>query len=195
MKSQTAVRNERMTAEDRREEVVRAAIQEFAQFGMHGASTENIARRAGISQPYIFRLFGTKKELFLAALDACYGRMNRAFEAAAARARADGDDVLMATAMAFGQLLGYRDELLVLLHGFAASHDLDVREASRERLGAIYRFIGEESGANEEELRAFIGQGMLMMVAAAIDLPLICETEAWARDLLGPAVRKLDPRG
>lgn len=190
----TAIRSERLTAEERREEVLRAAIVEFAQFGLHGASTENIARRVGISQPYIFRLFGTKKELFKAAVDACFERMYRAFEAAAARAKANGDDVMMATGMAFGQLLSYRDELLVLLHGFAASYDPDVREVARERLGAIYRFIGEESGASDEELRGFIAQGMLMMVAAALDLPSVCDTEDWARDLLGPAAHKLNQR-
>jgi AcrR family transcriptional regulator len=193
MKSETPARGERLTAEERREEVLRAAIQEFAQFGLHGASTENIARRVGISQPYIFRLFGTKKDLFLAAVDACYARMYRDFEAAVARATTSGDDVLMATGMAFGQLLSYRDELLVLLHGFAASHDQDVRDLCRERFGLIYRFIGEQSGASEEELRGFIGQGMLLMIAAAIDLPAICNTEEWARDLLGPAAHKLTP--
>ena len=192
MSPETPVRTERLTAEERREEVLRAAIQEFAQFGLHGASTENIARRVGISQPYIFRLFGTKKELFKAAVDACFERMYRAFEAAAARARAENGDVLMATGMAFGQLLTYRDELLVLLHGFAASYDPEVRDVARERLGAIYRFIGAESGANEEELRGFIAQGMLMMVAAALDLPDVCDTEAWARELLGPAAHKLN---
>ena len=194
MAGETNVRTERLTAGERREEVLRAAIQEFAQFGLHGASTENIARRVGISQPYIFRLYGTKKVLFIAAVDACYGRMYRAFEAAVARARAEDSDVLMATGMAFGQLLGYRDELLVLLHGFAASHDVEVRDISRQRLGTIYRFIGEVSGASEDEVRGFIGQGMLLMVAAALDLPAVCQTEDWARELLGPAAHKLNQR-
>lgn len=194
MRNETPVRNERLTAEERREEVLRAAIQEFAQFGLHGASTENIARRVGISQPYIFRLYGTKKELFKAAVDACYERMYRDFSAAVARARAEGGDVLMATGEAFGQLLGYRDELLVLLHGFAASYDPEVRDVARQRFGEIYRYIGEQSGANEEELRGFIGQGMLLMVAAALDLPKLCESEDWARELLGPAVGKFTTR-
>ena len=61
----------RQTAEERREAVLDAATHEFAVKGFHGASTEDIARAAGISQPYLFRLFGSKKELYLAAFARC----------------------------------------------------------------------------------------------------------------------------
>jgi hypothetical protein len=56
----------RKTREVRRDEVLDAALEVFAELGLHHASTEDIARRAGISQPYVFRLFATKKELFSA---------------------------------------------------------------------------------------------------------------------------------
>ena len=195
MKSATSPRPERLTADERREEVLRAAIQEFAQFGLHGASTENIARRVGISQPYIFRLFGTKKELFMAAVDACHARIFHAFEAAAAHAHAEGRDVLESMGMAFGQLLSDRDELMVLLQGFAASHDAEVRAICRQRFGAVYHFVTETSGASEDALRMFFSHGMLLMVAAALDLPDICDTEGWARELLGQDMQqKFDPR-
>jgi AcrR family transcriptional regulator len=195
MKSETVPRSERSTAEERREEVLRAAIQEFAQFGLHGASTERIARRVGISQPYIFRLFGTKKELFMAAVDVCHERIIRSFTDAEAAARAERRDVLEAMGQAFGQLLGYRDELLVLLHGFAASHDPEVRTVARERFGVIYRYAAEASGADEETLRGFFSHGMLLMVAAALDLPALCDTEPWAQHLLGKDMGyKLTPR-
>ena len=58
----------RMTADERREAILEAARGEFASTGFHGTSTETIAERAGISQPYLFRLFGTKKELFIASV-------------------------------------------------------------------------------------------------------------------------------
>ncbi len=195
MKSATNPRPERLTADERREEVLRAAVQEFAQFGLHGASTENIARRVGISQPYIFRLFGTKKDLFMAAVDACHGRIYHAFEAAVAQARAEDRDVLEAMGEAFGQLLSHRDELLVLLHGFAAAHDPEVRDLCRQRFGAVYHFIGQVSGASEDELRGFMSHGMLLMVAAAMDLPALCDTEDWAQALLGQEMQhKFGPR-
>jgi AcrR family transcriptional regulator len=66
---------ERKSAEVRREEILEAAVKEFAYGGLHGTSTERIAQRAGISQPYLFRLFGTKKELFIAANQRCFGRV------------------------------------------------------------------------------------------------------------------------
>src|SRR5204863_476321 len=56
---------ERKTADQRREEILVAAFDEFAEHGLHGTSTDVIARKAGVSQPYVFRLFGTKKELYL----------------------------------------------------------------------------------------------------------------------------------
>src|SRR2546428_3922165 len=73
----------RHTAEERRAEVLQAAVAEFALHGLHGTSTEMIARRIGISHPYIFRLFPSKKELFLAAIDQCFDRVETAFRNAA----------------------------------------------------------------------------------------------------------------
>src|SRR5437870_8186978 len=73
----------RHTAEERRTEVLQAAVAEFAIHGLHGTSTEMIAKRTGISQPYIFRLFPSKKDLFLAAVDQCFDRVEAAFRKAA----------------------------------------------------------------------------------------------------------------
>src|SRR5260370_12300357 len=73
----------RHTADERRAEVLKAAVAEFALHGLYGTSTEMIARRIGISQPYIFRLFPSKKELFLAAIDQCFDRVETTFRNAA----------------------------------------------------------------------------------------------------------------
>ncbi len=76
----------RHTADERRAEVLKAAVAEFALHGLYGTSTEMIAKRIGISQPYIFRLFPSKKELFLAAVDQCFDRVEAAFRNAAQEA-------------------------------------------------------------------------------------------------------------
>src|SRR6185503_2776539 len=76
----------RKSAEERREDILEVAIRHFALGGLHGTSTEAIAREAGISQPYLFRLFRTKKELFLACVDRADGRVFEAFRTAAAEA-------------------------------------------------------------------------------------------------------------
>src|SRR3954453_5031651 len=74
---------QRKSKEVRHEEILDAALVEFAERGLHGASTEDIARRAGISQPYVFRLFGTKKELFKAVVNRCFRETLEMFQRAA----------------------------------------------------------------------------------------------------------------
>ncbi len=167
MKTTDARPSPRRTADERRDAIIDAAIAEFAVYGLHGTSTEAIARRAGISQPYIFRLFGSKKELFLAALERVYDRIAATFKTAAAT---DGD-VLEAMGHSYKTLLAGRDELFLLLQAFVASSDQEVRAVAHDRYAALYRMVATTSGAGEEALRQFFAYGMLLTVAASIDLP------------------------
>src|SRR3954468_8943846 len=115
----TATASTRKTADERREEILAAAREEFALRGLHGASTDAIARRAGISQPYLFRLFGTKKELYVATARQCLAEMLTVFHEASARKT--GDDALHAIGKAYGELV--RENPVVLLaqmQGYAA---------------------------------------------------------------------------
>src|SRR4029077_12152386 len=130
----TASRQTRMTADERRDAIVAAATEEFATGGLVGASTEAIARRVGVSQPYVFQLFGTKKDLFLAVVRSCFSRISLAFEDAAGRWAPGDDDCdspLMAMGIAYKRLLADRTLLLVQLQGYAACSDPDVRTAVR----------------------------------------------------------------
>ena len=94
---------ERKTKDERREAVLDAALQEFAERGLHGASTEDIARRAGISQPYVFRLFGTKKALFTAVVARCFRETLEMFQRAAEGLR--GEEALEAMGKAYVERL------------------------------------------------------------------------------------------
>jgi AcrR family transcriptional regulator len=184
MKITDALPAPRQTADERRDTIIDAAIAEFAVYGLHGTSTETIARRAGISQPYIFRLFGSKKELFLAALERVYDRIAATFKtaAAAAAAAATDGDVLEAMGHSYQTLLVGRDELFLLLQAFAASNDPEVRQVAHDRYAALYRMVAVMSGASEEALRQFFAFGMLCTVAAAIDLPQLlgaAKEEGW----------------
>src|SRR5215211_5965310 len=76
---------QRLTADERRTDIVAAAVRAFASGGLAGTSTEEIARLAGVSQPYLFRLFGTKRDLFLAAVGGPFDRIVETFEQAAAQ--------------------------------------------------------------------------------------------------------------
>src|SRR3954454_9469726 len=99
----------RMSAEDRRADVLRVAVAEFAKNGLEGTSTEDGARSAGISQPYLFRLFPTKKALLLALVEQGFTRVRQAFADAAGDRT--GDEALEAMGAAYGELLRDRDEL------------------------------------------------------------------------------------
>ncbi len=181
----------RQTAEIRREAVLEAASTEFSRKGLHGASTDAIAKAAGISQPYLFRLFGTKKELFLAVVERCFGRTLATFEDAAARAKKTRDPgaVLHAMGKAYIDLLGDREMLLVQLHAYAACADPDVEAVVRRGYGEIYELVEGASGARADEIRQFFATGMLLNVIAAMNLGRA--PEPWARRLTTPFRRKL----
>jgi AcrR family transcriptional regulator len=175
----------RATADERREAVLAAAVAEFAARGLHGASTERIAAAAGISHPYLFKLFGTKRELFLAASERVYGRVREAFRAAAAATPA-GAEPLWEMGKAYYDLLGRRDELRLLLHGFAAAGDPEIGPAMRRCYADLFRFAQEASGADPAAMQAFWAHGMLLTIAAAMDLPSLAREEGWVAALLAP---------
>ena len=175
--STTAPKGSRQTADERRHTIVEAAAAEFSAAGLHGTSTHAIAKRAGISQPYIFQLFGSKQELFLAACSASFQRVRDAFAEAAA---ANPDNAREAMGTAYVQLLSDRESLLMMLHAFAASSDPVVREATRREFGDIIRLVERLLGSDPEDVRGFIAQGMLLNVSAALDLPGLAGEQAWA---------------
>jgi len=167
----------RQSADVRRASILRAAIVEFARSGYAGTSTEAIASRAGISQPYIFRLFGTKKDLFIATYDAVTAAIEDAFVAAADGL--SGEDAMMAMGLAYLELLQDPDLLQVQLHGFAAAAaDPDIARACQETFRRLWHLVRETTGVEGEELREFFAQGMLCSVIAAIDLRSVAQP--WA---------------
>lgn len=164
----------RLTADERRDAVIAAAMTEFAQGGLAGTSTETIARRAGVSQPYLFQLFGTKKELFIAVVRRCFERTTAAFQGAgrAARARAaDPRTALDAMGAAYGDLIADRDLLLLQLHAYAACGDAEIRSIVQDEFARLYREVARLSGADDEALEQWFAYGMLCNLAAAIGLP------------------------
>src|SRR6266700_6954949 len=110
----------RMSADERRESVLEAAVTEFAARGLDGTSTEHVAQRAGISQPYLFRLFPTKKALFIALVGRCFRRVQDTFVAAAGEST--GEEALMAMADAYERLLDDRTLLLLQMQTYAGRH-------------------------------------------------------------------------
>jgi AcrR family transcriptional regulator len=174
MTATSTVRPGRMTADERRDAIVAAGMAEFASGGLVGASTDAIAKRAGVSQPYVFQLFGTKKELFLAVVRRGFERTRLAFEEAARTyepGRTPGcDTVLDALGQSYKQLLADRPLLLIQLQAYAACADRDVQRVVRQEFGGLHRRVRELTGASAEELQVFFAMGMLLNIAAAVEL-------------------------
>src|SRR5262249_51326397 len=163
----------RMSADERRELVLEAALSEFAGSGLHGTSTEDVARRAGISQPYLFRLFPTKKALFLALVERCFRRVEDAFNAAAEDLT--GEDALEAMGRAYESLLEDRTLLLLQMQAYAACDDAAIRTATRAGYKKLWVLVERLTGLPFERVVEFFAMGMLMNVAAAMDLPAVDE--------------------
>jgi AcrR family transcriptional regulator len=184
VRSTGSSRGSRMTADERRDAIVAAATEEFATGGLVGASTEAVARRVGVSQPYVFQLFGTKKDLFLAVVRSCFSRIIGSFEDAARRwtpGTDDCDSPLMAMGLAYKRLLADRTLLLMQLQSYAACSDPDVRTAVREGWANLYRRVSEMSGARKDEIHQFFAEGMLLNLGAAVGLP--GEAKTWTLEM------------
>jgi AcrR family transcriptional regulator len=169
----------RLSAEQRRVELLEAAASEFAIAGFHGTSTEAIARRAGISHAYLFRLFPTKKDLFLAIARRCFERTRDVFRAAA-DATPEREQRLHAMGQAYVELLGDRELLLLQMQLYAACSDTQIRDVVRSGYDQLRREVAQLSGAPPEELYAFFAAGMLLNVAAAMDYPDLGDIKSWS---------------
>jgi len=185
----------RHTAEERRQDVLEAALAEFAIHGLHGTSTEVIARRTGISQPYIFRLFPSKKDLFLAAIDQCFDRVETSFRQAVADPNlADPTHHfgaspvgarLHAMGHAYVRLLARRELLLFQMQAYAACSDDDVRRKVKQHWERLTKLTAELSGASPDDLTLFFARGMLLNVVASIGLVPEKAADKWGHETLG----------
>ncbi|MFJ4774622.1 TetR/AcrR family transcriptional regulator [Streptomyces uncialis] len=163
----------RMSAEERREAVIRAAITEFARGGYHGTSTEAIARRVGVSQPYLFRLFPGKKAIFHAASMRCLENTRQVFTAAAEGLT--GDEAHTAMAAAYTQMISEQPEQLqmqlqmyVAVGAAEAAGEEDFGEAVRAGWVELWDTVQELLGADFGGTTTFMAYGMLLNSLAAM---------------------------
>jgi AcrR family transcriptional regulator len=163
----------RQTSDERRDQVLEAAIREFAEAGYAGASTAAIAERAGISQPYIYALFPSKRELFLAAHDRVQGRIRATFREAA-RGDADPCGPLHKIGRSYPELIADRYELLMQLQAYAAAGDPEIRRHVARSFRALADDVARLSGASPRDLAEFLASGMLANVTTILELPELC---------------------
>jgi AcrR family transcriptional regulator len=161
---------QRSTAEERREAVIEAAIDEFGEHGYQAASTGAIAKRAGISQPYIYALFPDKQTLFLACYRRGCERIRHAF-VAAARGTEPGEARVSAMGAAYVELLQTRRELMLQLQAFAAASVPSLRPAIRQSFIDVMGDIRRLLGGDADEAALFTARGMLLNVLTALEVP------------------------
>jgi AcrR family transcriptional regulator len=179
----------RMSAADRKDAVLEAALVGFAERGFAGTSTEDIARRAGISQPYLFRLFGTKKELYIASVTRCFRETLELFQRSAEGLR--GEDALHAIGEAYiAQLAANKTWLMAQMQSYAAAaEDPEIRAAVRAGYGDLVAYVKRVSGAEGPVIWQFFSTGMLLNVLATMhvnDRP-----EPWMTELLDSCGKEL----
>ena len=171
----------RLSAAERKDDVLDAAMIEFAERGLEGTSTEDIARRAGISQPYLFRLFGTKKELFAAVVARCFRQTLAVFQTAAEGKR--GEAALQAIGDAYAALLdGDGAYLRAQMQAYAACGDPELRSVVRDGYGDLVAYVERVSGLPPVEISRFFATGMLMNVLSSMHLDN--PAEPWAQRLI-----------
>lgn len=164
----------RVPASERRDALIDAAIHHFAQGGFHGTAVDPIARDVGVAQPYVFSLFGSKRELFLAAVERCFEITIGMFERAASEydpetAPPEIPDVLMAMAATYVRRLQTdRDLLMLQLQAYAACNDELIRERVRAAYGRLVNVVAQLSHADNERLDEFFRYGAALNQAAAM---------------------------
>jgi AcrR family transcriptional regulator len=167
----------RMSGPERRSQVLGIAAGEFADHGLHGASTDAIARAAGITQAYVFRMFGTKKALFLELVGAAFDRFTDGMSQAAESP--EGLSALALMGAQYYELLADRTTLLLQLQGFAACGDSEVRDLVRARLARMWDTVAGTTGLDPVTVKSFLAFGMLLNNVAALDIGEL--EEPWAK--------------
>jgi AcrR family transcriptional regulator len=164
-----ATTSTRQTADERRASILDAATVEFAAKGLHGTSTEDVAKRARISQPYVFRLFGTKKQLFAETCRRCMREVREAMAFAAAGL--DGEQAFEAMGHAYMELLAAEPRRLMLqMQMYAACAEPEIRQVAQDGYGELVRFVETRTGASPGRISRFFGKGMVTNVLAAMQV-------------------------
>ncbi|CAI6062112.1 TetR/AcrR family transcriptional regulator [Cohnella sp. JJ-181] len=162
------------TSVNRKSEIISAAIEVFAEVGYYRATTAQVAERAKISQPYVFRFFATKENLLLSALEVSWSRVIESFrklmettppellEAKLIQEYENIQEMHQNEMLLQMQAQTMREEAIqgTMRNGFKEVRDMVL---------TAFREAGIEKP--EERTMLFLARGVLCNVAVAINLP------------------------
>ncbi|MFF1572057.1 TetR/AcrR family transcriptional regulator [Leifsonia sp. NPDC058292] len=166
--------NERIPAGERREQILGAASLVFGERGYFGATTDQIAKAAGISQPYVVRMFGTKENLFVEVLGRALDKLLESFTETIDGWKGTGsppDTIGRLLGTAYVNLIEDRGILLSLMQAFSMGHDPVIGARARDGFITIYRLLRDEAGFEPEAVRTFLAEGMLLNTLLGLRLP------------------------
>ena len=162
--------------------MLRTAVRAFAARGYYGTPTVDIAREAGISQSYLYRLFPAKEDLFIAVVRRCFQLVRESFAEGAAKAvSADPQAALEAMGDSYARLISNPEILLLQLQAQCASREPAIGEAVRSEYARLVEYVRAASGGSDDEVQLFFARGMLCHLLAAIGAPSV--DARWARTL------------
>ena len=169
-------------AETRRHDIVVAASAIFARSGYAGTPVSAVAQAAGISQAYVFKLFPTKLDLFLAITSRNYDRIVAALTKAADKAGSGkSDKVLEAMSAAYLKLIGKPDMLMLQMHAQAAADVPEIRDAVRHGTSRIVATVKARTDAKKKKIQRFMADAQLCLLVTSLDA--VGDRETWARIL------------
>lgn len=186
------VPRKRVPAAERRDALIEAAVHHFAHGGLQGTKVSAIAADVGVAQPYVFSLFPTKRDLFLAAVDRCFAKVATVFEEAIAAFEKNGpqepeEDAMKAIGLAYiDRIIGNPDLLLLQMQAYAAcGDDPGIQVAVRRDFARLVDLVRRLSGVtDDEELDGFFQIGMWCNVAAALGVEEFSVGSGWVEDAL-----------
>ncbi|WP_297082166.1 TetR/AcrR family transcriptional regulator [uncultured Demequina sp.] len=163
----------RLSADERREQILAAASAVFGERGYAGGTTDAIAKQAGVSQAYVVRIFGSKENLFREAAERAATRVIEAFRATIAGFRGDEplEDKRLALSVSYIGLMSDRGLLLTLLHLFSLGHDATLGPIARDCFLRVFRVVRDEAEFTGPEATEFFSRGMLTTVLMAMRMP------------------------
>jgi AcrR family transcriptional regulator len=165
--------------EAKKQQILSAAVELFAEHGFYKTTTAMIARTAGVTQPYIFHFFKTKEELYLAVLEHGFTEIGKAFQ----QVTAPPDTLYRMMGQAFAQLLEENRKVILLTMQAYTINEEAIRAFCKQYFEWIHQIVVrkfEEAGVENVCLAAatFIGRGLSMALSDTLGLPELSPMQA-----------------